>query len=577
MAQKAIWCLVGSAIVAAVPILSCPADAAELPTRIVAGKTLTCKIVPDGRAGEFELRSGPETAKISPSGVLVWTPTKEDVGVHQFKIRLRTNGTISFLRLETTVVAAEDVPVSAGGPEGAATAVHSLTDTIRVLTFSRDAQSILVLHGTKLDVLDKDGLAVNRSYDLPRRYRSIGERESYYIALTDSSVELLDKKTLEVTKEIPLGLGAVRTLTANPAKAVSYVTLDGRTPLQGLFESQPVFELNELTGTVRKLPRVFGRETATDPSGRYLYTVVQGYLDRHEQSDRDLGVRLRSWAKVDVLFSFDVRGHFPRPMGFNARPGYHGERLAVSPDGKHLSYVSFSGTIEGRFHAAALSTGDVNRLVTGYKVGLDVLDFSYHPVLDLVGATDGKVIRFLERKTGEPSVDRLETSQDYGEIQRLLFSPGGRRLLIAGKHPEYGLLLHSAPLLLTPNERPAVDRGFHGVVPAEIRDRQYLAVTTSLPLHEMEALKEEKAQRLSSQTIARRYADAVVVVTGDRGRQTGFVVGSGGYVLTCASAVPTVTDPSVAYRAKIGDRYQWQEAKATVAHIDERRDLALLR
>ena len=69
----------------------------------------------------------------------------------------------------------------------------------------------------------------------------------------------------------------------------------------------------------------------------------------------------------------------------------------------------------------------------------------------------------------------------------------------------------------------------------------------------------------------------MVLVKSEAGTGTGFVIGSGGYVLTRAGLVPPLADPVVVYRPGGGEKAKLVEARAAVARLSEEDDLALLK
>jgi serine protease Do len=82
---------------------------------------------------------------------------------------------------------------------------------------------------------------------------------------------------------------------------------------------------------------------------------------------------------------------------------------------------------------------------------------------------------------------------------------------------------------------------------------------------------------MDTKEVARAFTDAVVVITSDDGSGTGFVVGSKGYVLTCAHVIPMLGDPEVSFRRVEGGNVAMKSVKATVLRMDQKRDLALLK
>jgi serine protease Do len=82
---------------------------------------------------------------------------------------------------------------------------------------------------------------------------------------------------------------------------------------------------------------------------------------------------------------------------------------------------------------------------------------------------------------------------------------------------------------------------------------------------------------VSPKEIAHHFNDAVVVVATDEGSGTGFVIGSSGYILTCAHVLPRFGEPQVKYLLRSGTQTKTVEAAAAVVRADRENDLALLK
>jgi S1-C subfamily serine protease len=71
--------------------------------------------------------------------------------------------------------------------------------------------------------------------------------------------------------------------------------------------------------------------------------------------------------------------------------------------------------------------------------------------------------------------------------------------------------------------------------------------------------------------------DSVVVIKGEDMSGTGFVVGSGGYIVTCAHCVPSDGKMTVSYRETTDGKTKTSDAEPHVVKVDEKRDVALLK
>ncbi|MGC4005695.1 MAG: SHD1 domain-containing protein [Pirellulales bacterium] len=72
--------------------------------------------------------------------------------------------------------------------------------------------------------------------------------------------------------------------------------------------------------------------------------------------------------------------------------------------------------------------------------------------MNLVAAANGDRVWIFNRKTGEPEPDRIDAKKRFKDIERLLFSPKGDRLLVVYKHPQRGELVEAVPIRLNAEE-----------------------------------------------------------------------------------------------------------------------------
>ena len=101
-------------------------------------------------------------------------------------------------------------------------------------------------------------------------------------------------------------------------------------------------------------------------------------------------------------------------------------------------------------------------------------------------------------------------------------------------------------------------------------------VAAKIPLARLDALKGGHGDAMTTQDIARQFTDAVVVIQSEEGSGSGFVVGSGGYILTCAHCVAEQGDVHVTYRLREQGQPVSKRVVAKTILADTAADLALL-
>jgi YVTN family beta-propeller protein len=462
---------------------SADADSTSLPPKVQVGRKVVFKLqAPEGST--WELISGPKGAAITADGTLNWTPVKADAGAQQFKIRQKSGTKVQFVRLSTDVVDLSDLavkspPATTKPPKGRRpnqsstrpsdpapptetppaddtdlddVGLHTLSDSAVGLSYSLDGSSLLVADGSQFMVLDKSGLTAVKTHEFESRYRQIFERPEYYVALAAKSIDLIDKKKLEVLKSIDVDYAQLNSMAMHPTKKLSYVGVMKPSEKDYVL-SKPVLEVNEATGDVRVLPGVYGMWLAVDPLGKRLFTGL------HQIYKDDLAFSLRDkFDHVDIVAAYDLTSDEPARASVNEQPGANGRRLVMSGDGKHVSYIAGGGAGGYGYAIASLAADDVSRESSRYQIEAYPQDIAYHPTLNLVACANGSKIWLFNRKTGEVESGRLDDRLAFKDIERLYFAPGGSRLMVAHKHPSRGPVLQAVPVKLNEKEEATASR-----------------------------------------------------------------------------------------------------------------------
>jgi len=469
-------------------------------------------------------------------------------------------------------VPAPTIPEAAkGGPAG-----FDLGSESPFLTYSRDGKSILWLDFGVLRVLNAAGTAEARSVPLPRCYKQLFERERYYVAVSTSSVDFLDKQTGRPYRQVPLGEREGTSLALHPGRPVAFIAAT-KFPQQGICGSKVVLQMDELKGTFEELPRVFGNWIAADPAGRYLVTAIHDRLHPlGPPRDWEHLERYSNGQSVDVLATFDVTGPKPQPLQMSTHLRAAGEQLAIAHDGDAVAYVGrehhgSSGTTVGDL----FSFREIEKPVRTIRVEKACPCVSFHPVLDLL-VFAGSPLQFFSR-TGEPQEVSIEGElpEAYYLIKHVFFTPDGRHLLVGYQDPARGLRLKSFPLRLTPQQIAGVGSGFQPVeIVAAAPARLAVAPVGTSAFGAFKPIPDTAPTRTRGQVAALFRQSVVMIRTPGKVQATGMVIGSDGYILTTANVATPMGRPTVAYTTHTGETL---ETGTEVLRTDPEIGLAILK
>ena len=462
-------------------------------------------------------------------------------------------------------------------PVSMSTAAHELGKSECHVSYGSAYKSVLLLQGNTLRVLDRDGVKLVKTVTLPAQYKKLFDRKAYWVALSDKSLDLVSKSTRKVIRTIRFETKGFLDLALHPSLPVSYVTAidpkyqNGVDPL-----SRRLYVIDEAKGSATLPPHVYAQWLAVDPKGRYLYSSL-GY------SVRTQGGRWGWEQYTDLLVSYDVRSGWPKPLHTNHAPGGNGQCLRVAPNGSSVSYVAANGYREGRYsqghYIPAFDAKNIRRATAAFPTKSYPREMCYHPKLDLVIATCREP-RFFDLRTSRPLTSRIDFGgRQFGAWGRFTFSPGGKHVLLECRDRSDSRKLYSMPLFLTDKEiarlagkpaRPRIDKTVASKVPKAWGPKR-------IPAYKLTALSGGSTKKMSVQTIAKRYKNAVVIIKGPSGSGTGFVIGTDGYILTCAHVLPVFGNVTVVYNLKKDGDIIKVSASATILEMDKKRDIALIK
>lgn len=550
----------------------------KFPELIAEGETFSHQL-PEQTETRYELMYGPQGVNLNEKNIVTWKPGSKQVGKQEFKIKVTQGDKVSFERIEVEVVSRDLVKMYGGLDKLQNFPRLSLDPEPAKLIPTPDYQSLLVLQGKKVHRLTGDGIKDVQTYELPERYEFIGERDGTFLALDQGrfQLDLIDQKSGRVKKSIPLDKAGVPVLemtdlAVHPKLDISYVAI--KTGME--VPRYRVLVVNESNSRVIAPDELLGTWVCVDPSGKMLYT---GYRDLYRNGTKfhiNPGWRLLEvpqYGNLDFLISFKLRRGMPVIYQYIDNAGGNGNGIRLSSDGKRVTYLSNGGFPSLSRNLAGWNATQFKQNPVVYETkGRGVCtQLAFHPTLKMVAVPGGNSAVLFDRETGEVLENKLLLlDRGLGDVKvaDLAFSPDGKSLLFHCQNPFQGNYLRAVPLKLTPTEQKQVGRKINL---AQKKPRP----VPSIKQAELQALKlDAKPEKQTPRQIAERFNPSVVLIKTETGSGTGFVVGSEGYILTCAHAAPE--DEKIMVEFQVG-KASPKEAEATIILWDEEQDLALLK
>jgi hypothetical protein len=204
-----------------------------------------------------------------------------------------------------------DMPVAARSDLGPTLALSS--DQFQLA--AGFGSTLLLLDQNRLRRLSSDGFTVTQTMQLTKNYRCIAERRDYFVAISDvtKSLDLIDNKTLKITRSIQMDYRNRWDLCLNPVLPICYVTVEKVTG-DGLVNE--ILIVDERTGEVAEPEDFIGKYVKITSNGRILFSAFDMI---YEKGDRLLFNPNRievvpEFGDIDILIAYDVSGGLPRVL-----------------------------------------------------------------------------------------------------------------------------------------------------------------------------------------------------------------------------------------------------------------------
>lgn len=431
----------------------------------VEGREFTHQLPNPGGKRVYALVSGPEGLKLEADGKVRWLPGKSQVGTHEIKARVTSDGKTSIERFPVEVLDKDLVAAAGGDPAkaGAFTTIE-LAQNAHQLSWSLDRKNLLVLQGRQLDLLSPDGRRVERSIRFDRYCETLAERADYYVGMSPLEIRLLDKRTGKTLRTVSLAkYRKLHSMAVHPTRKLTYVALENTAAAitANRADWQRVVSVDEESGAVTELDEVYGRFLAVDPRGEYLYTGFKDVYIRGLNFRINPGGRLlvlRNYGNIDILLRYKITGANYDLDEYLFDAGGNGNGLALAPDGRRVTYLSNGGFPSLSRNVVALRNTDFKEGAVTFatKDRADCTSLVYHPGLPLVACrrADGAVC--FDGRTGAESRNRLKlTAGGLGKakVEDLLFSADGTALVFVLSEPARPWYVRSVPLNLSREEQ----------------------------------------------------------------------------------------------------------------------------
>lgn len=544
----------------------------------------------------YRLESGPEGTTISPTGLVEWTAgAVPSGGVAQFVTSIAgTDGTEAFhsfdviVRDPSAVVASVATPtrpgVSAPKPTVSRLVSAKQLDPNRIelpegpFTYvaGHANGSMLLLCGQELSILDRDGITVQRTVKLPKKYVALIERSTHYVAVSDDPdkvIDVIDKKTMKVLRSFNLPFLRFSDLVPHPTLPICYLAFEYTTSVPG----GKFLVFDERTAKAYGDEDFVATWMVVDPAGKYL---IAGFRDIYQDGNELLvnPGRLHvvpTYGTIDWMLSYKLAPDGkPKLEKVMENIGANGRGLRLSPDGTRLTYLSFTGSPHSRGNLVGFMPRDLDANPVTYRVKDKGTceELAFHPSLPFAASPGKDKVMFLNPLTGDELRDYLEADAvpTGAKVNRMWFSPDGKNAVFAVALNEIEYLV-SAPLKLSPEELRRASAA--PAVPVVRTPPPEPPV--SVPAKDLEALQPGTRKPLTTKDIGREFMGSVVVIQTDEGSGTGFVVGSSGYVLTCAHVVGDAMTVDVITPPMDGGPERKRSGR--VLRKDPERDLALVK
>lgn len=581
----------------AAPVLATPSPLTYIP-----GKPLSIRLEPlvaDAKL-RFALVEGPEGLRLEPDGSLRWSPATGQRGAFDLRIKLSGQAGEGVAKL-ALIPRALDL-ADQGSWEGGAGDRLLLGAGRHRIAVDAGAKHALLVEGNVLWSLEAGSLRPLQRLALDSEVQRTAVRGDEALVVQGGELRLLSLPSLKQVRSFPLPSREVYDLVALPGKRLSFIACRDPAVADRVL-CRRVVQVNETTGKVLWLDKVFGQMLAVTPDGRTLFTALQEFVSDTSTLVDQWGQRflVTRTGNISLLVRYSLNGASGTAEQMHEDPGQDLLGLRVSGDGKYLTPLSRGGyrLAGGNGHPIALlGSGDLGRCEVLLECSDPPGHLAYHPLLPLVlggnaNRGEGASAWLTDYASSKRRIGNLAAANGIELVEQLTFSPDGLAAWVIGESKGKRHLV-AIPLGLKDEEARQVaawkrsrvadgtsadDRGGSGGAPGKGQAAAAAPGEPALRITrgQLRSLTEPGNQgKMDTRELARRYQDAVVLILQDQGSGSGFLVSNDGLVATCAHVLPAPGQP-VQVQLRDPGKNQPVTLEAKVVARDDRQDLALLK
>ncbi|HVX84586.1 MAG TPA: hypothetical protein VH253_07200 [Phycisphaerae bacterium] len=435
------------------------------PAILIEGQPAHANLTGAGSGATFAFITGPTGMTVSPTGEVSWTPARADAGRQRAIISVKKDNKESFERWDFQVAPAAIAAEASNDPARiAALLTLPLADKKHEYATGPDTLGGALIDGQHLRLLGPDGTSVTHDLQLAKAYERIGLRDGYVVGVRTNPMilDILDNATGKVTRTVPLSYQKLMDVALMPGKPRTFVAVQAAQTVP----RDRIVIVNETTGQVTTPRDLAGSFLAFDRTGRHLWVGLRDLYENGSQFFIDPAwniIETPTYGNIDMLLRFDVTDSQLGLRQSIEEAGGNGSGVRVSPDGKRVTYLSFTGYPLQSKDLPAWDAMDLNQRPVEYplKDRADTAHLCYHPVLPLVvvpakGVGNGVIL--LNRDTGDTEDNRIAISPltfAGTRVHDAFFSPDGLSV-IADCQRAADRFLYRVPLILSDAEKSQI-------------------------------------------------------------------------------------------------------------------------
>lgn len=342
-----------------------------------------------------------------------------------------------------------------GEPPEGSIAIDS--DSAKLLP-ALDGKHLLLVDNDQLKLLSDDGRSLVASHRLPTDGELIAERKEYYVVCHKNSLTLLDKESFEIigTHELWKFQG-INDIALHPKRKVAFLSVTNSVDeiRKNSDERNRVVQIDETTGKVTLLGDIHANWIRCSPSGDFLVAgykrVDSRYGGFHINPDGNI-IDTPKWDNTDILRRFNINNGSLKLDEEFPNAGANGQGLVLSPNGKQIAYLSFTGYPTLSYNIAILDARNFEKkpvsLATKDLASCKLL--AIHPTRPLAACPGGEAVVFFDTRNGKPIAKQPEIQNSLHGciVHQLVFNRDGSHLILQASKGGGQRFVASVPLQL---------------------------------------------------------------------------------------------------------------------------------